>query len=114
MKPIYKYMILFGIIGFILGFATTYVSVDNTYTSAKVIQDYKVREAARDTLLDIYKLELEVVTKEKLSLIEERDNYKSKLDTSFAHIAELSKPIVKKKDINEALKWIEEQNASVK
>ena len=114
MKSIYKYIIAFTIGGFVLGFLTTYVAVDNTYTSAKVIQEYEKRAVVRDTLLGIYKVGYEKAVKEKLTAIEERDNYKSKLDTSFTHIAELSKPVVKKKDINEALKWIEEQNASVK
>lgn len=113
MESNYKNLIAFTIGGFILGFVLTYGTLDGTYHSNKKVQDLKLELAKRDTLILIGEEAVKKIGKENLSLIEERDLYKGKFDTSLAHIVELSKPVVKKKDINEALKWVDEYNSTV-
>ena len=113
MAPIYKYIILFGVTGFILGYVLTYSFVDNTRKSNIKVQKLAIELAKKDTLVMIYQVAFEKLGNENVSLNQERDLYKGKFDTSLTHIVELSKPVVNKKDIKEALQWVEHYNSEL-
>jgi len=113
MAPIYKYIISFCTAGFILGYSITYFFAEGTRKSNIKVQKLAVEFAKKDTLVMIYKAGFEKLGKENISIAQERDLYKGKFDTSLTHIMDLSKPVVKKKDINEALQWVDQYNSSV-
>lgn len=113
MNPIYKYIVICVPAGFILGSIISYSFLEQTYKSGIEMQKLNIELAKKDTLVQIYQLGFEKIGKENITLIQERDLYKGKFDTSLTHIVELSKPVVKKKDITEALKWVEDYNSLV-
>ncbi len=121
MAPIYKYMIIFGLIGFVLGYILTYTCVDNTMKSSKEYEKYLVDKAKADTSIMLRNEIIKKIAAENTGLIsdtiaisKQRDFYKSKSDSLIKHIKRLTKVVVKPQDYKEASEWAKQHNSSLK
>ncbi len=113
MKPIYKYLLVFGVTGFTLGFILTYFCIDNTYSSSEKVQKLTLEFAKKDTLVQIYQASIKKIDEDLVKTQKDRDFYKGKTDTLLKYSIELANPKVTKRDKTDMILWIQEQNSFV-
>jgi len=121
MAPIYKYIIIFTVVGFTLGFTLTYTCLDNTMKSSKEYEKYLVDKANADTSIMLRNEIIQKIASENTALIsdtiaisKERDFYKNKSDSLMKHIKRLTKVVIKPQDYKEASEWVKQHNSSLK
>lgn len=107
---------------FLIGVGLTYSCLNQPIENKnKIIENYRLEQAKRDTLILIrdeiinkINKEKEDIEKEVVSVKKERDYYKKKVEANVKLIKELSVISVKPEDYKDLEKWILKYNSSLK
>ena len=96
--------ILFVVATAFITFSLTKTTVVKEYESK--IEDFKLGQAERDSVIDLYHDELLILESERDSLLYNQDMVTLKLDSAITMIKSKTRVKVTDKDVIESLSWI--------